>query len=64
MAQNTKWEDHSTHTTIYHVKITLQLVVGWLTSCGHFLATIGGFFSSLWMNLQNFMWQDFKQKAI
>jgi hypothetical protein len=29
---------------IYHVKITLQLVGGWSASCGHFLATIGGFF--------------------
>jgi hypothetical protein len=64
MAQNTKWEDHSTHTTIYHVKITLQLVGGWSAFYGHFPATIGGFFSWLWTNLQDFMWGNFKQKAI
>jgi hypothetical protein len=28
------------------------------------VATIGGFFSWLWTNLQDLMWQDFKQKAM
>ncbi len=64
MAQNTKWEAYLIHTTIYHVKTTLQLVGGYPTSYGHFPTTIGGSCSWLWTNLQDFMWQDFKQKVI
>jgi hypothetical protein len=55
MAHNMEWEDCLAHITIYDVKITLQLVRGWLASCNNFQTTIRSFYSWIWMNLQNFM---------
>lgn len=52
------------HITIYDVKITLQLVRGWLASYNNFQTTIGSFYSWIWMNLQDFMWWNLKQEAI
>jgi hypothetical protein len=42
MAHNIDWEVYLIHIAIYDVKITLQLVGGWSTSCGDFRVTIGG----------------------
>ncbi len=64
IARNIEWEDCLAHITIYIVKITLQLVKGWLASCNNFQTTIGSFYSWIWMNLQDFMWWNFKQEAI
>jgi hypothetical protein len=55
MACNTEWEDLFSTKPIYDVKITLQLVRGWLASCNNFQTTIGSFYSWIWMNVQDFM---------
>lgn len=52
------------HTPICDDQATLQLMGTWLPSCSKFQPTIRSSYSWLWMNLQGFMGQEFKLKAI
>jgi hypothetical protein len=59
-----KWQGYLIDNAIEDVKNILSSMEGYSIPWSDYQPIVGSSFSWIWMNLQDFVWRNFKQKAI